>query len=82
MPVGLFAKRRQSPIRLIGAGGEVDLSQAADRFVCQESSSVDPQQFAEGSGVASISDLVNALIGRFRVLVVSRLTVWFTPSAP
>lgn len=28
---GFFAKRRQSPIRLIGAGGDVDLSQAADR---------------------------------------------------
>jgi hypothetical protein len=26
---GFFAKRRQSPIRLISAGGDVDLSQAA-----------------------------------------------------
>ena len=39
---GFFAKRRQSSIRLIGAAGDVDLSQAADRFACQEAISVDP----------------------------------------
>src|SRR5260370_10004124 len=37
---------------------------------------------ATGSGVASINDFVKLLIGRLRELAVSRLTVWFAPSAP
>jgi hypothetical protein len=51
---GLFAERREPSVLLIRAGGDVDLSQTADRLARQEPIPIDPQQFAQRSGVASI----------------------------
>ena len=53
-PTGVFAECGQPSVLLIGGGGNVDLPQPTDRLALQQTGSVDPQQFAERRGVATI----------------------------
>jgi hypothetical protein len=39
---GLLAQRGQAPVLLIGAAGDIDLAQAADRLALQQALAVDP----------------------------------------
>ncbi|MCA9214392.1 MAG: hypothetical protein KDB27_15075 [Planctomycetales bacterium] len=51
---GIELKHRESTIFLICCGCNVDLPQSANRFPFPETSSIDPQHFAESCGVTTI----------------------------
>src|SRR5271165_4120136 len=42
IPSGVLAQRRQPPVLLIGAGGNVNLTQAANRLALQQAIAIDP----------------------------------------
>jgi hypothetical protein len=60
---GLLAQRGQAPVLLVGAAGDVDLAQAADRLAVQQAVAVDPQQLTQRGGVSSVRLAYLAVLG-------------------
>jgi hypothetical protein len=59
----LLAQPRQPAVLLVGAAGDVDLAQAADRLAQKQAVAVDPQQLAQSGGASSIGLALLAGVG-------------------
>jgi len=60
---GLLAQRGQAPVLLVGAAGDVDLAQAANRLAVQQAVAVDPQQLTQRGGVPPVRLTLLAVLG-------------------
>src|SRR6516162_4959915 len=59
----LLAQRRQPPVLLVRAPGDIHLTQATDGFALQQPIPIDPQQLAQRGGVSSIGFAFLAFLG-------------------